>query len=199
LIWLYAAHGIALEAHQQNSVVVLENGWPAGFRYRDNQGYYLANSRAERLGRLLPGLGADSDIFCADALADERFGYYFGINHLFGMIGAFGTAELADEMDLLAELEAFCEGVAAALPRVPGMLETLLDAPTLRCKANLLTRVEGLDELVGPVETQSVYVDIPNPLREVSRVRRGRGRDRPVQPRARRAARPRRGRRRGLL
>jgi siderophore synthetase component len=199
LIWLYAAHGIALEAHQQNSVVLLENGWPAGFRYRDNQGYYVANSAAERLSRLLPGFGAASDIVCEDALADERFGYYFGINHLFGMVGAFGAAELADETDLLAELKAFFEGVAAALPRVPGMLEALLDAPTLRCKANLLTRVEGLDELVGPVETQSVYVDIPNPLREVSRARRGRGRDWPVQPRARRPARPRRGRRRGLL
>lgn len=41
---------------------------------------------------------------------------------------------------------------------------SLADSPTLRCKANLLTRVHGLDELVGPVETQSVYVDIPNPL-----------------------------------
>jgi siderophore synthetase component len=40
----------------------------------------------------------------------------------------------------------------------------MLDAPTLRCKANLLTRVAGLDELVGPLETQSVYVPIPNPL-----------------------------------
>ena len=177
---------------------MLEGGWPAEFRYRDNQGFYFANSSAQRLERLLPGLGEHSDVICEDALADERFGYYLGINHLFGMVGAFGAAELADEMDLLAELKGFCEGVAAALPRVPGMLEALIDAPTLRCKANFLTRVEGLDELVGPVDTQSVYVDIPNPLREVSRARRGRGRDRPVQPGARRPARSRRGRRRGL-
>ncbi len=40
----------------------------------------------------------------------------------------------------------------------------LLEARTLRCKANLLTRLRGLDELVGPVDTQSVYVTIPNPL-----------------------------------
>jgi len=111
------------------------------------------------------------------------------VNHLFGVIGAFGVADLADEMDLLAELRSFCEGVASALPRVPSVLETLLEAPTLRCKANFLTRVEGLDELIGPIEGRSVYVDIPNPLMEVSRARRGRGRDWPVQPRARRPSR----------
>lgn len=46
---------------------------------------------------------------------------------------------------------------------------TLAEAPTLRCKANLLTRIDGLDELVGPLEAQSVYVDVPNPIAEVSR------------------------------
>ncbi len=28
----------------------------------------------------------------------------------------------------------------------------------------MLTRLHGLDELVGPVDTQSVYVTITNPL-----------------------------------
>ena len=42
----------------------------------------------------------------------------------------------------------------------------LREAPTLRCKANLLTRVRGMDELVGPLEAQSVYVGIANPLVE---------------------------------
>lgn len=28
----------------------------------------------------------------------------------------------------------------------------------------MLTRLRGLDELVGPVDTQSVYVTITNPL-----------------------------------
>lgn len=28
-----------------------------------------------------------------------------------------------------------------------------------------MTRMHGLDELVGPVDTQSVYVTIANPLR----------------------------------
>jgi siderophore synthetase component len=45
----------------------------------------------------------------------------------------------------------------------------LLDGDTLRCKANLLTRVGGLDELVEPLATQSVYVDVPNPLAGAAR------------------------------
>ncbi|MPZ89388.1 MAG: hypothetical protein GEU81_15230, partial [Nitriliruptorales bacterium] len=46
LLWLAGTHGIALEAHQQNGVVELEGGYPAGFRYRDNQGYYFKASHA---------------------------------------------------------------------------------------------------------------------------------------------------------
>ncbi|MPZ13193.1 MAG: hypothetical protein GEU73_01990 [Chloroflexi bacterium] len=166
LLWLYAVHGIALEAHQQNSVVVLRDGWPVAYRYRDNQGYYFALSHADRLAALVPNLGAESSTVCDDAVADERFGYYFGINHLLGMIGALGAAGLVDERDLLRDLHAFFTRTAATLPTVPPVISKLLASPRLRCKANLLTRVAGLDELVGPLETQSVYVDIANPIVE---------------------------------
>jgi siderophore synthetase component len=43
-------------------------------------------------------------------------------------------------------------------------VDLLLNAQTLRCKANLRTRAQGLDELVGDLATQSVYVDIRNPF-----------------------------------
>ncbi|MFC8451151.1 IucA/IucC family protein [Kitasatospora sp. NPDC057223] len=164
VLWLDGRAGIALEAHQQNSLVLLDTeGWPVGGRYRDNQGYYFRTSHAERLHARLPGLGSASDTFVADDVADERFAYYLGINHVLGLIGALGSQRLADERILLAALRRFLAGPRAratgsALPA------RLLDSPTLRCKANLLTRLNGLDELVGPVETQSVYVDIPNPV-----------------------------------
>ena len=164
LLWLDGQAGVALEAHQQNSLVLLDpQGWPEGGRYRDNQGYYFRDSRADSLRARLPGLGEHSDTFVPDAVADERFGYYLGVNHLLGLIGAFGAQRLADERVLLAALRRFLDGPAAAATGsgLPGLL---LDAPVLRCKANLLTRLRGLDELVGPVETQSVYVDIANPL-----------------------------------
>ncbi|SED75105.1 Siderophore synthetase component [Streptomyces misionensis] len=166
VFWLDAEAGVALEAHQQNTLVLLDgDGWPAGGRYRDNQGYYFRESRRAELAARLPGIGEHSDTFVADEVADERLAYYLAVNNVLGLIGAFGSQHLADERLLLAAFRRFLAGLAtgpAALRTpVPGRL---LDSPTLRCKANLLTRLHGMDELVGPVDTQSVYVTIDNPL-----------------------------------
>ncbi|MGP3971694.1 IucA/IucC family protein [Streptomyces sp. 6N223] len=167
-LWLDAEAGIALEAHQQNTLVLLDaDGWPAGGRYRDNQGFYFRASHRASLDRLLPGIGEHSDTFVADDVATERFVYYLGINNVLGLIGAFGSQGLADEALLLAAFRRFLAEEAArggAGGPVSPLPERLLQARTLRCKANLLTRLHGLDELVGPVDGQSVYVTIPNPL-----------------------------------
>lgn len=164
VLWLDSEAGVALEAHQQNTVLLLNaDGWPAGGRYRDNQGYYFRESRRAELERRLPGLGAASDTFVPDDVTDERFTYYVGVNNVLGLVGAFGAAELVDERVLLAAFRRFLEQSATAGGRC-ALAERLLSGGTLRCKANLLTRVHGLDELVGPVDTQSVYVTVPNPL-----------------------------------
>ncbi|MBT2458603.1 iron transporter [Streptomyces sp. ISL-86] len=158
-----ALAGIALEAHQQNTLVLLDRaGWPVGGRYRDNQGYYFRDSHRAELEHRLPGIGSASDTFVSDSVTDERFAYYLGINNVLGLIGAFGSQRLADERVLLAAFRRFL-GKASNLGPLPARL---LDSPTLRCKANLLTRLGGLDELVGPVDTQSVYVTIANPLHD---------------------------------
>ncbi|MGX6744209.1 IucA/IucC family protein [Streptomyces xantholiticus] len=163
VLWLDATAGVALEAHQQNTIVLLDpDGWPTGGRYRDNQGYYFRESHRERLDNRLPGIGTHSDTFVSDDVTDERFAYYLGINNVLGLIGAFGAQRLADERVLLAGFRRFLASAAAMGSPLPGQL---LETPTLRCKANLLTRLHGLDELVGPVDTQSVYVTIANPLR----------------------------------
>ncbi|GAA2147770.1 IucA/IucC family protein [Kitasatospora kazusensis] len=164
VLWLDGRAGIALEAHQQNSLVLLDAaGWPVGGRYRDNQGYYFRDSHAARLDARLPGIGRASDTFVDDHVIDKHFAYYLAINHVLGLIGAFGSQGLADERVLLAALRRFLAGpdAAATGSALPGLL---LGSPTLHCKANLLTRLNGMDELVGPVAGQSVYVDIPNPL-----------------------------------
>ena len=162
MLWLDGAAGIALEAHQQNTLVLLDpDGWPVGGRYRDNQGYYFRESHRSRLERRLPGIGVASDTFVPDAVTDERFAYYLGINNVLGLIGAFGSQHLADERLLIAAFRRFLGRATAPGSPLPAQL---LDAPMLRCKANLLTRLHGLDELVGPVDTQSVYVTLANPL-----------------------------------
>ncbi|MER8067692.1 IucA/IucC family protein [Streptomyces sp. NPDC094034] len=163
VLWLDGTAGIALEAHQQNTLVLLDAaGWPVGGRYRDNQGYYFRESHRASLEQRLPGIGAVSDTFVSDEVTDERFAYYLGINNVLGLIGAFGAQGLADERVLIA---AFRQFLAGAAHFGSPLSELLLEAPTLRCKANLLTRLHGLDELVGPVDTQSVYVTIANPVR----------------------------------
>ncbi|RCW42890.1 siderophore synthetase component [Halopolyspora algeriensis] len=169
VLWLYETHGLGLEAHQQNTLVTLDaDGWPCGGWYRDNQGYYLSERRIEALERFLLGVGEEGDNRCADAVIDERLGYYIGINNLLGVVGAFGSQGLADEQRLLAVFR-------DRLRNFPHLrlARTLADSATLRCKANLLTRVDGLDELVGPLETQSVYCDIANPLAEEAMLEAG--------------------------
>ncbi|MGI5136383.1 MULTISPECIES: IucA/IucC family protein [unclassified Streptomyces] len=166
VLWLDGEAGVALEAHQQNTVVLLDpEGWPAGGRYRDNQGYYFRESRRAELDARLPGIGEHSDTFVSDEVTDERFAYYLGINNVLGLIGAFGSQRLADERVLLAAFRRFLAEAATGPDRLRTPLPArLLESPVLRCKANLLTRLHGLDELVGPVDSQSVYVTITNPL-----------------------------------
>lgn len=166
VLWLDAEAGVALEAHQQNTLLLLDDdGWPSGGRYRDNQGYYFRESRRAELDARLPGIGERSDTFVSDEVTDERFAYYLAINNVLGLIGAFGSQRLVDEQLLLAAFRRFLGEAAAGPTRLRTSLPAhLLDSPVLRCKANLLTRIHGLDELVGPVDTQSVYVTIANPL-----------------------------------
>ncbi|MEU6257357.1 IucA/IucC family protein [Streptomyces sp. NPDC047043] len=167
VLWLDAEAGVALEAHQQNTLLLLDaDGWPSGGRYRDNQGYYFRESRRAELDARLPSIGRHSDTFVSDEVTDERFAYYLAINNVLGLIGAFGSQRLADERLLLAAFRRFLGDVASGPAGLRSSLPAqLLDSPVLRCKANLLTRLHGLDELVGPVDTQSVYVTIANPLR----------------------------------
>ncbi|MFI6586970.1 IucA/IucC family protein [Embleya sp. NPDC050493] len=161
VLWLDRHAGIALEAHQQNTLVLLDaDGLPVGGRYRDNQGYYFRASRTADLARRLPAAGVASDTIVADEIADERLAYYLGVNNLLGLIGAFGAQGLVEESVLLARLRTL---FAAHAPTC-GAARTLLTDPRPRCKANLMTRLHGLDELVGPVATQSIYVHIRNPL-----------------------------------
>ncbi|WSW80520.1 iron transporter [Streptomyces sp. NBC_00996] len=166
VLWLDSEAGIALEAHQQNTLLLLDpEGWPKGGRYRDNQGYYFRESRRAELDARLPGIGRHSDTFVSDEVTDERFAYYLAINNVLGLVGAFGSQRLADEQLLLAAFRRFLADVATGPARLRTSLPAhLLDSPVLRCKANLLTRLHGLDELIGPVDTQSVYVTISNPL-----------------------------------
>lgn len=167
LLWLHGRHGIGLEAHLQNLLVGLDaDGRPDRGWYRDNQGWYLAASQEAAAQALLPGVGDGVPLVFDDALVTERVVYYLGVNALLGVAGALAAAGLADERELLRVLAGVLRAhLCAEAPSAAAAV--LLEADSLRVKANLLTGVDGRDELDGPVETQSVYVDVPNPLQEV--------------------------------
>ena len=167
MLWMDAELGVTLEGHQQNTLIQLdEQGYPGAGWYRDNQGFYYRESRIDELARLAgePELGKASSTIVPDEVVTERLLYYVGINNLFGIVGALGCAGLVEERDLLAVAREQLSVLRGHRPT-----ELLLTASTLRCKANLLTRAAGLDELVGELATQSVYVEIPNPCSAESR------------------------------
>nr|WP_266079749.1 IucA/IucC family protein [Haladaptatus caseinilyticus] len=164
VLWLYLNYGVGLEAHQQNSVLTLRDGYPARFHYRDNQGYYFAESGHDDVNSLLPGVAERADTLVPDELADERIRYYVVLNNALGVVNAFGTAGVGDESRLLSVLREEIESLKEYDHEASSLLTSMLTERRLACKANLLTRFRGMDELTGTLENQSVYTEIPNPL-----------------------------------
>ncbi|MBT2690954.1 siderophore biosynthesis protein [Bacillus sp. ISL-47] len=164
LLRLYDEHGLALEAHQQNSVLDLSSGYPEAYYYRDNQGYYLSNSYRGNLCELLPSLAKCPELFYEDDLIQERFTYYLFMNQLFSVICRFGQDSLFSE-DLLIE---WCREQLGHLEKElsrqgKAFIAHILHSEKLAYKANLLTRFHDVDELLAKNE-QAVYTYIPNPF-----------------------------------
>lgn len=168
MLSLYAGTGIGLEGHQQNTLVRLDaEGRITGGAYRDNQGYYLA---ASRLGDVLASTGEEVSTLAVvdDAIVDDRLTYYLLHNQTLSLVGAMAAEGMAAEELLLAvvreKLQAALPDLAEAGPAGPRLVNRWLSAPSLPCKAHLATRLAGIDEVVAPLDAQSVYLEVPNPL-----------------------------------
>jgi siderophore synthetase component len=167
LLRLFGDLGLCMEPHQQNVLLELERGWPARGVYRDSQGYFHREAAHGDITTIVPGIGEASESIFPEALADERLVYYPFVNNALGVINALGVAGCIDERVLLGDLRALLERERARGWRYPAtLLDRLLDDERWPCKANLLTRIDDLDELAGDFDAQSVYVTIANPLRE---------------------------------
>jgi siderophore synthetase component len=169
MLHLYAETGIGLEAHQQNTLVRLDDaGRVAGGAYRDNQGYYLASSYLRGLLDVT-GLRDSTLAVVDDAIVDDRLTYYLLHNQALAVVGSLAMDGLADEDALL---EVVRDRLSEALPALKTagrdgdrLAQRWLSAAQLPCKANMMTRLRGIDEVVAPLDAQSVYLDVPNPLR----------------------------------
>lgn len=165
LVRLYGDVGLCFKAHQQNMLVELVDGWPVRGLYRDSQGYFHRELAHADMVELIPGLGEVTESIFPEDLADERLVYYLFLNMTLGVVNALGVAGVADERVLLADLRRLLTDERDRGGRYPlTLVDRLLDDERWPCKGNLRTRFGGLDELVGDIATQSVYVTIPNPL-----------------------------------
>ena len=163
LMHVYHQYGMAFESHQQNVLLELEHGLPKYLWLRDNQGFYYIQERATEVLSLFPDLADKAHAVGSQEFVDERFSYYFFGNTLFGLINAIGATGWIKEQQLLDELQQRLLVLFAQYPE-SSLLHALLYQDTLPYKANLLTRLHELDELIAPVEQQSVYVQLNNPL-----------------------------------
>ena len=163
LMYVYHRHGMAFESHQQNVLLELENHFPKTLWLRDNQGFYYIEEFATEILQALPELKEKAFAVGPKDFVDERFSYYFFGNTLFGIINAIGATGYITEDELLGHLTSFLQEQLQQYPD-SSLLQGLLFNVTLPYKGNLLTRLHELDELIAPVENQSVYVELPNPL-----------------------------------
>ena len=163
LMYVYHRYGMAFESHQQNVLVELKDGWPQWLWLRDNQGFYYIEELADEILQQFPELNDKAHAVGSKAFVDERFSYYFFGNTLFGIINAIGATGFVSEQDLLSALQQHLFDLLKHYPQ-SSLIQSLLYQPTLPYKGNLLTRLYELDELIAPVENQSVYIQLANPL-----------------------------------
>jgi spermidine-citrate ligase len=169
-IRIYDRHGIALEAHQQNSLLELEpSGLPRLSYYRDLQGVGLSELHRDELLALVPQLAQQAKVFEPDEIVRHGFGYYLFFNQLYAVINRFGLDGLLDEAMLLETVRRKLRALRPSLQKLGSRLvDMLLEAKTVPCKGNLLTRVADMDELQAENEL-AVYTQVANPLFDAKR------------------------------
>ncbi len=163
LLSLYDEYGISLEAHQQNSLLDLSDGYPKRYYYRDNQGFYISTRYPETF-KFIDAMRSMSDLIYDDENTFEAFSYYIFINQCFAVMHRLTIDELIYESTLktwlvnkLVSLQQSFTGIAK------DYIQHLLCKPELAFKKNLLTRVLDIDECYSDLE-MDVYGTIKNPL-----------------------------------
>lgn len=164
-LWLFTHHEIAMEAHQQNLLLDIDNnGLPVLGYYRDSQGYYVSHTALLKLDNnsgIYHDFAAGSTEFVAHHLS-----YYLICNSVFAVINAIAYAGYISETELITALQKFIfiknkEWTG----KINNYLNILLYSETLPFKDNLATKFFNMDELTAPLERQSIYIDITNPLK----------------------------------
>ncbi len=156
LLAVFSADGVSLEAHVQNSLLHLEDGWPARFSVRDMEGASVSRQRRAAAGSR-DALPIDSPALVDDAEAWLRLKYYVLTNHLGHLVHILGRHTGVGEVRLWRVVQELVHDAPS-----DQYTADLLSSPVLPAKANLISRLAGRGE-------RPLYVDVPNPLHEVNR------------------------------
>lgn len=163
MLEIYHKYGMVFEAHQQNSLIELNNNLPSKFWVRDNQSFGYIINYADDLIAQYPELESEAKCVVPIDFANHRFIYYFIGNNLFSIITAIAKTGATTEIKLIALLHQHINDFYKLYPDSL-LLQTLLFQNKFPFKGNLLTRLHQLDELQAPVENQSIYINIQNPM-----------------------------------
>ncbi|MBM3091136.1 hypothetical protein GFB56_09935 [Ensifer sp. T173] len=165
LIRLYDDYGVALEAHQQNSLLDIGASYPTVSYYRDNQGFYLSERYRSLLASHVPETETIPSLYFPESEIRDRFAYYLIVNQVFSVISRMGHDGLCDEGTLLRMLRNHLEQCAFGMTGAGrDFARHVLDLPTIASKANLTTRLFNVDELQSD-HAPVLYRPVPNPLR----------------------------------
>lgn len=155
---LFARTGVSLEAHSQNSLLVLDRGNPARLIVRDLEGVSIDRERFEPIA---PQLELDPSVFFPAEEARRRLVYYLVSNQLNHVVAAVSRVADVPEAGLWDAIAAALSAAAEDSPTA-SLVAWLLDAESLPAKANFTSCFAGRGE-------RPDYVEIPNPLRLAAR------------------------------
>lgn len=162
LLWLFVERGVSMEAHVQNSLVSLNDGWPSHFYVRDLEGVSICrNQGIDWHPAVLP---ADSPACYSASEAWKRFKYYVLVNHIGHLIHTIALDGGLDEVQLWQCVgKSICAADFMAQEKHRFYRSDLLDSPALPAKANLASYFRNMSE-------KPLYVNISNPLAAARKV-----------------------------
>lgn len=131
--------GISLEAHVQNALVELDEGWPVQFWVRDMEGVSISRERAWEQGKA-DAISPESPVLYDDQEAWKRMKYYVLTNHIGHLIHILSYHGQIDERGLWKVVrKRLLDWKQEWSKEAHPYLEDLLDNFQLPAKANLIS------------------------------------------------------------
>lgn len=166
---IHADYGLLFGAHQQNTILKLQEDYPLRVYYRDCQGTGHSDSAHEVLQRYLPSIGGEAQNTVSDELGHRLYGYYLIVNNLFNIIASIAQGGSADEAILFATLRDFLLKLRNQGLRDPRFVTKLIEEEIIWSKGNFLTCLRDINESHEGQDQLAVYVPMPNPIFNAAR------------------------------